>query len=266
MDEEGWKAIIYTGIKHDSDPDLFRRQLEQMKKTDEAGLKRLLSTGTTSPLIEAARLGRKELVGILLECGADTRAKDHENDTAVHIAAEYDMVEVLKTLLEYDGDAIKESGFYSQSPLQHAMRNSSWDAFTYILENHSPECFSWNPVPFFLLSHPLHYASLWFPPANSKGEKYTSGEMVREFLKKGCPNEYNGEHLVIHAARTGDIDVLKNLVDHADPTKSDLRKTKEVLQQELKGYRPEILTYLAELDRILNEETPKVERIISGTE
>ena len=260
MDVEEWKSTISEGIKHDMPLFTFRDHISRMNRTDKAALKRLLNDPSAPPLREAARYGRIGLVWVLLEFGADKRTKYHNIDLALHTAAEWDQVEVLKILLENDEDAIKELGVGNHSPLLLTMKNSSWKAFTYILENHSPKCFSWSFMEFDIINHPLYYAASMLPPDSGKSDQYTNGEIMRLFLKNGCPNEYNGEHLVAHAARRGDIRVLKNLVEHSDPSKSDLEKAKEAAEKRLneaavrlsvegKTYLQEILSYLTEKSR-----------------
>ena len=257
---------MYESIEDNIEPVLFRRQLEQMKRTDEAGLRRILADRIRPPLNLAARLGRKELVEILLEFGADRRTRDLHNSLAVHTAAVYDQVEVLKILLKNDEDAIKEldeEGGWT--PLLCALFETSENSVTYILENHKPECFSWNRTSsdFGLETHPMCFAATWSFNKNSKGKEYSNGEVIRLLLQNGCPNEYNGEHLVIHVARAGPgtfnseevVDILKNLVGYSDASKSDLHKAKqqvekrlsEISDEDIKRHLEQVHSYLTDI-------------------
>lgn len=53
------------------------------------------------PLFFAARSGSVECTKLLLECGADVKARDPRSSTALHVAAAYSSVDVAALLLEH---------------------------------------------------------------------------------------------------------------------------------------------------------------------
>ena len=283
------KDYIHDSIIQGTEPTVFREELNEIKLRDEDELMRVLNDQRYPPLREAARYGRNQLAQILLEFGADRTLRDPENDLAVHTAAKYDQVEVLKTLLVNAENDIEKFGKHDWSPLLCAIYYTSKNSVTYILENHKPACFSWNckvdskgPK-----THPLYFAaSVIFAESDNstvvmraciKGiarepeKKYSSSEIMRLLMDHGCPTDCEGEHLVIEAVRVkqlaesakGVLHTLKNLVEHGKPSKLDLKKAKEIVERRLSETTDEkfrrnleqVRTYLTNLMKITDEST-----------
>ena len=274
---------IHEGIKNRMDADEFKKQVRSILKQAEGDrkvLKRRLEERDSiglSPLEKAAYHGQAALAKILLEFGADRRSRHNETGgIAVHKAAEFDKVEVLKVLLENDEDAIMAKDSGGISPLLHAMLKGSRNVFTYILETYSPACFTYSSdseVHGHKL-HPLYYAAAVGCVEGTRGHvmqasqnRWRNGEIMRQLLQHGCTREFNGEHLLIYASRTGNIDTVKNLAQHSEPSKSDLdkarvtaeKKLSETYKKEFKEKFEEVLNYLDEFEKSQNEETSQVD-------
>ena len=240
------KIDLYSSIKDNADPVLFRKQLEHMKLQDaelvKCGLEGRTQRG--SKLLEkAAQYGRKEILKILLEFGAERRPKDTADKgyLAVHAAAEHDHAETLQLLLKKDKGAIKvlSNGW---SPLHFAMYTKSKNAFTYIVTKHKKDCFYFEcQDSAFPSTHPLYFASYCFLAGGAGGLggsnsdiNWSTEEMMSELLKNGCSKEYNREHLVIWAARDGsNFRAVKNLVEFGQASESDLEKAYRAAKETL---------------------------------
>ena len=255
------KFNIRESIEGDIPTETFRLELAKIKKHNEGILKRVLSERSYVPLCHAARLGRTEIVKILLEFGANTRTIDKQLYWAVHAAAAYDNVEVLKLLLAKDKASITMCNGKGWNPLICALEKTSKNVVTYLLEKHRPECFSATYMAPWIKpeTNPMYFAACHELKANSKGERYTNIEVVRFLLQNGCPNNYKGEHLVIHAARaepllnpSGEkvLRNLQNLMENSDPSNSDLLKTKQVINKRLSEISSEVIK--TNLEQVLN--------------
>ena len=218
---------LHKCIRDNVDPALVRNQLKRIKIQNPAELRRQLQKRDATddcPLDVAARYGRNELAEILLELGADRRAKMLDGCLAVHIAADFDHVELLKTLLKSDEGAVGILDNGGWSPLLHALCNGSYDAFMYIMETYKPACFTYtNRLTFGKrghTTHPLYYAALL--PLGSAESEWNNRRIIRELLNNGCGTDCEGEHLVVWAARAGNLGAVKNLVEHTEPSKRDI--------------------------------------------
>ena len=268
MDDD--RSEIHSSIEKNIEPSVFRAILQRIEKENEGRLKLLLDERNRPPLKVATLHGRSELAKVLLEFGANPLLKDKFSNLAVHTAAEYDQVEVLKVLLEYDKDLIEILSSDEWSPLLCAMYHTSKNAVTYMLEHHNPQCFAWNQECSGLgfETHPVYFAAFVNFAENSEGECYTNGEMIRMLLQSGCPPEHNGEHFIIHAARTTDVidmpertvDIMRNLVEHSNPSRNDLMRAKEIVEETQclvanDEERENIIQVLSYLDYVLSDST-----------
>lgn len=95
VDKEVWKASHLSAC---GNAEKLRELLQRRGKN--AAEERDRDTAWP-PLFFAARSGSIECAKLLLECGADARARDPSSSTALHVAAAYSSVDVAALLLEH---------------------------------------------------------------------------------------------------------------------------------------------------------------------
>lgn len=96
-DDEVWKACHLAGAgQFDKLRDLLSRRDGAVHERDR--------DSSWTPLFFAARSGHAECATLLLQNGADVRARDEKGQTALHVAAAYSSRDVALVLLEHDAD------------------------------------------------------------------------------------------------------------------------------------------------------------------
>ena len=174
-----------------------------------------------------------ETVELLLEHGADTRARNHDTGTiALHEATKMDRVDVLKVLLLGDPDSIQCLDSAGLSALTLAMKERKQKVFDFLVTDYSPQCFlphQTNPV-----NHPILLA------AQSNGECEWSGEeLVKTLVKNQCSAYVNEKHIVHYAVSCMDWYAVEVVVENTTPTNTDvtlaLERAREMKREGLEG-------------------------------
>ena len=81
-------------------------------------------------LIQAANEGDLNKVIELISKGADVNAKDKDERTPLHLAAQYGHTEIVELLLKKESIDVNAKNKYGQTPLHHA----AWEDHTAIVE------------------------------------------------------------------------------------------------------------------------------------
>ena len=263
------KQAIHDLIHDNVSPDKCTKLLRLIKEKDDSRFMTLLSDHNCPPLHQAARLGRASLFEILLQYGADMWIADRNGQLPVHRAATEDKIEVLKIIFKHNLSALTAINGDNLTPLLCAIRVSSKNAVSYILHNHSPECYK--------SGGGLHHNPLWFvaggnmerdeedaPKSITSGNipdkehlgKYTISEIMGELTFHGCPNHHKGCHLVVYAAGIKvDLQTFKNLVMYSNPRRKDLKEAMKAVvsalnisdDENLKNQLMQIRAYLLDL-------------------
>jgi ankyrin repeat protein len=87
-----------------------------------------------TPLHTALHGGHADIALLLLEHGADAKAKDDEERTPLHLASQGGHVEVVRVLLEHGAD-MESRDVYSNSPLDRASREGHVEVARVLLEH-----------------------------------------------------------------------------------------------------------------------------------
>ena len=115
-------------VFHDETPKDELKLLESIKQGNVKEVKRLMLSGLldlnflsydSTPLHEAIRNGRKQLVPFLLERGAEPNKANKLGYTSLHIATIYHHKDVVQLLLDR-GALLNQRNVFGQTPLHHA--------------------------------------------------------------------------------------------------------------------------------------------------
>jgi ankyrin repeat protein len=87
------------------------------------------------PIHVASRLGREEIVTLLLQCGASLTSRTDTGNTALHLASEEGHLNVVKCLVEKDRNGMCSLNFENETPLHLAARKGRDCLVKYFAEN-----------------------------------------------------------------------------------------------------------------------------------
>jgi len=114
-DKEGWTACHYAASSGD------KPILQMLLQSYEAEVN-ARNNAKQTPLHMAADNGHKNVVPLLIKCGADTKARDEHHRAAIHLGAQANVWEVIAMMLEC-GDNLDQKDGDGWTPLIYGASN-----------------------------------------------------------------------------------------------------------------------------------------------
>ncbi len=161
------------------------------------------NAGAETPLMLAAISGKQEHIKILLERGANIRAKDFRGWEAAHYAAEYGHTDIMEQFLDFEIDWNNCLTDLKENVLHLATRNGHYGLVHFILARS--------------LITDLNCLDTHKDSALNNAVFHSSARITRELLEAGADINAIGRHgsRAIHiAARSGDLNIIRHLLNH----------------------------------------------------
>jgi ankyrin repeat protein len=104
-----------------------------LKKSDGKDLINIPAADGMKPILLAANCKQAEVIHLLLKNGADVKAVDNEQHTALHLACKNNCMKSVFNLIEFGGLNVNELDCYRQTPIFYAYASNDYELVQYLI-------------------------------------------------------------------------------------------------------------------------------------